>query len=40
MGDGLVGDVSRSGSVEVPRVFSHAGGLREALLVVACRRGV
>jgi len=36
----LVGEVGASGAVAVPRVFSHAGGFWEALLVVECRRGV
>jgi hypothetical protein len=35
-----VGDAGASGAVVVPRVFSHDGGLVDALLVVACRSGV
>lgn len=35
-----VGELGTSGAVVVPRVFSHAGGLIEALLVVELRRGV
>lgn len=36
----LVGELGGSATVVVPRVFSHAGGLLDALLVVDCRRGV
>lgn len=35
-----VGEVGASGAVVVPRVFSHDGGLADALLVVECRNGV
>lgn len=35
-----VGEAGASGAVVVPRVFIHAGGFCEALVVVDCRRAV